>query len=207
MPPGIRGCATFLIRRVGENFTRLQACHCPAAHYLGRLVNRSFLSLFALAGLALPTSFFTACSSADKAAATPEKPAYTAIAGPTEAADIPEPVVGKTYTTASRLQYEVLRAGTGKRPANKFERVRVHYHGYLPNGTVFDSSVDRGEPIVFGLGQVIPGWTEGVQLMREGSKYRFKIPHYLAYGEAGSPPQIGPRQTLMFDIELIEVVY
>ena len=170
-------------------------------------MNQSNLSLSALAGLALASSFFTACSSDNKTAATPEKPAYTAVAGPTEAADIPEPVVGKTYTTASGLQYEVLRAGSGKRPASKFDRVRVHYHGYLPNGTVFDSSVDRGESIVFGLSQVIPGWTEGVQLMREGSKYRFKVPHYLAYGEAGSPPQIGPRQTLMFDVELIEVVY
>jgi FKBP-type peptidyl-prolyl cis-trans isomerase FklB len=84
--------------------------------------------------------------------------------------------------------------------------VKVHYHGYLPDGTVFDSSVQRGEPIVFGLNQVIPGWTEGVQLMQEGAEYRFYIPWLLAYGLQGSPPKIGPKQDLMFDIQLIQVV-
>jgi FKBP-type peptidyl-prolyl cis-trans isomerase len=84
--------------------------------------------------------------------------------------------------------------------------VRVHYHGTLPDGTVFDSSVDRGEPAVFGLRQVIPGWTEGLQLMREGAKYRFRIPPGLAYGAQGMPPKIGPNQTLVFEVELLEVL-
>ncbi len=117
---------------------------------------------------------------------------------------MPPPVAGRSYTTASGLQYTVLKVGTGKRPRS-FDKVKVHYHGTLTNGTVFDSSVQRGEPISFGLNQVIPGWTEGVQLMQEGAKYRFTIPHYLAYGIEGKPPTIGPRETLIFDIELFEV--
>ena len=147
-------------------------------------------------------AFFTSCSNSDEPA---EKPAYTAIAGPTTGADIGEREIGKKYTTASGLEYEVLRVGSGTRPS-KFSRVKVHYHGYLPNGQVFDSSVERGETIVFGLNQVIAGWTEGVQLMREGAKFRFRIPGHLAYGPAGSPPKIGPNQTLLFDIELFEIV-
>ena len=137
----------------------------------------------------------------------PQATGAPAAAAPATSASIPsDPAPGATHTTASGLQYEVLRQGTGQRP-NKFNRVRVHYHGYLPNGAVFDSSVDRGEPSEFGLTQVIPGWTEGVQLMREGAKYRFRVPHYLAYGEAGSPPKIGPRQTLMFEVELIQILH
>lgn len=101
--------------------------------------------------------------------------------------------------------WEVLRAGSGASP-KAWDKVKVHYHGYFPDGRVFDSSVERGEPIVFGLNQVIPGWTEGVQLMQEGAKYRFYIPWLQAYGLQGSPPNIPPKQDLMFDIELIEVV-
>jgi len=173
----------------------------PPARYRHGLVNRYHLSsAFVLGAVALALTF-SACSNKEEADTTP---AYTATAGPTEGANIPDPELNKTYTTASGLQYEALRLGTGKRPT-KFDRVKVHYHGYLPNGQVFDSSVDRGEPIVFGLNQVIPGWTEGVQLMREGAKYRFQIPGYLAYGPKGSPPKIGPNQTLLFDIELFEV--
>lgn len=88
-----------------------------------------------------------------------------------------------------------------------YNHVKVHYHGTLANGQVFDSSVQRGRPAVFGLNQVIPGWTEGIPLMREGAKYRFTIPPHLAYGERGSPPKIGPNQTLTFDVELLEVLY
>jgi len=109
-------------------------------------------------------------------------------------------------TTYSGLQYEVLRPGTGQRPT-AYNRVRVHYHGYLPNGTVFDSSVERGKPSEFGLNQVIAGWREGIPLMREGAKYRFQIPGHLAYGAKGSPPKIGPNQTLLFDVELLKVLY
>lgn len=118
---------------------------------------------------------------------------------------IPAVQVGQKMTTASGLQYEVLRVGSGVRPY-AYDRVKVHYHGYLPNGTVFDSSVDRGEPISFDLDKVIAGWTEGLQLMQEGAQYRFTIPSKLAYGVAGSPPKIGPNQTLMFDVELIQVI-
>jgi len=105
--------------------------------------------------------------------------------------------------TESGLQYEVLKMGKGKKPAAT-DRVKVHYHGTLTDGTVFDSSVERGEPIVFGLNQVIPGWTEGVQLMPVGSKFRFYIPQELGYGEraAGSIP---PYSTLIFEVELLDI--
>ena len=111
--------------------------------------------------------------------------------------------IQKTY---SGLQYEVLRAGTGARPSS-FNRVKVHYHGTLPDGTVFDSSVQRGQPATFGLNQVIAGWREGIPLMQVGAKYRFTVPPHLAYGAAGSPPKIGPNQTLIFEVELLEVLY
>ncbi len=106
--------------------------------------------------------------------------------------------------TDSGLQYEVLKEGTGKRPSAT-ETVEVHYHGTLTDGTVFDSSVDRGETIEFPLNRVIPGWTEGVQLMQEGAKYRFYIPFDLAYGAQGSPPTIPPYAALIFDVELFSV--
>lgn len=109
-------------------------------------------------------------------------------------------------TTYSGLKYEILRPGTGARPSS-FNRVKVHYHGYLPDGTVFDSSVQRGQPATFGLNQVIAGWREGIPLMQEGAKYRFTVPPHLAYGVRGMPPKIGPNQTLMFDVELIQVLY
>ncbi len=105
--------------------------------------------------------------------------------------------------TESGLQYEVLKMGKGKKPAAT-DRVKVHYHGTLTDGTVFDSSVERGEPIVFGLNQVIAGWTEGVQLMPVGSKFKFYIPQNLGYGEraAGSIP---PYSTLIFEVELLDI--
>ena len=110
--------------------------------------------------------------------------------------------------TESGLQYEVLEEGEegGKSPAAT-DLVKVHYHGTLVNGDVFDSSVERGEPIVFPLNRVISGWTEGVQLMSEGDKYRFVIPADLAYGERGAGSgQIPPNATLIFEVELLEVV-
>ena len=108
-------------------------------------------------------------------------------------------------TTKSGLQYEVLNPGTGKKP-KATDKVRCHYEGTLIDGTVFDSSYQRNEPAVFGLNQVIPGWTEGVQLMSEGAKYRFYIPYLLAYGESGAGGMIPPYATLIFDVELIEVL-
>lgn len=107
-------------------------------------------------------------------------------------------------STPSGLHYKVIKEGTGASPAAT-DRVLVHYHGTLIDGTVFDSSVDRGEPIEFGLNEVIPGWTEGVQLMKEGAKYQFYIPYDLAYGLRGSPPVIPGGATLIFDVELLEV--
>ncbi len=105
--------------------------------------------------------------------------------------------------TASGLQYKVMQAGTGKSPSAD-NTVKVHYEGSLINGTVFDSSIERGSPVEFGLSQVIPGWTEGLQLMKEGGKTRFFIPSELAYGAAGSG-NILPNAVLVFEVELIEV--
>ena len=108
-------------------------------------------------------------------------------------------------TLPSGLQYQVLKEGNGKKPSAK-DSVRCHYEGFLIDGTVFDSSVQRGEPAVFGLQQVIAGWTEGLQLMQEGAKYRFFIPYRLAYGEGGAGGSIPPYAALIFDVELIEVM-
>jgi len=107
-------------------------------------------------------------------------------------------------TTASGLQYEVLTAGTGAQP-KATDEVTVHYKGTLLNGFEFDSSYKREQPATFGLNQVIPGWTEGVQLMKEGSKYRFFIPYKLAYGARGMGNDIPPFSTLIFEVELIKV--
>ena len=108
-------------------------------------------------------------------------------------------------TLPSGLQYQVLKEGSGKSP-KATDRVKCHYEGTLIDGTMFDSSIQRGEPAVFGLNQVIAGWTEGVQLMQEGAKYRFFIPYNLGYGEHGAGASIPPFAALVFDVELIEVV-
>lgn len=107
--------------------------------------------------------------------------------------------------TASGLQYEVLTEGTGRQPKAS-DTVRCHYEGTLLDGSVFDSSYRRNEPCDFGLNQVIKGWTEGVQLMKEGAKYRFYIPYNLAYGERGAGSDIPPYAALIFDVELIKVL-
>lgn len=108
-------------------------------------------------------------------------------------------------TLKNGLQYEVLREGNGKKP-KATDQVKCHYEGTLINGQVFDSSYKRNEPAVFPLNQVIPGWTEGLQLMQEGAKYRFYIPYILAYGESGAGGSIPPFATLIFDVELLEVM-
>ena len=108
-------------------------------------------------------------------------------------------------TTASGLQYQVITEGKGPKPTTT-DRVKVHYTGTLLDGTKFDSSVDRGEPAEFALNQVIPGWTEALQLMPVGSKYTLWIPSDLAYGDRGTPGPIGPNATLKFDVELLEIV-
>ena len=108
-------------------------------------------------------------------------------------------------TLPSGLQYQVIKEGNGKKPSAK-DTVRCHYEGFLIDGTVFDSSVQRGEPAEFGLQQVIAGWTEGLQLMQEGAKYRFFIPDMLGYGESGAAGAIPPFAALIFDVELIKVL-
>ncbi|MEM6987372.1 MAG: FKBP-type peptidyl-prolyl cis-trans isomerase [Pseudomonadota bacterium] len=107
-------------------------------------------------------------------------------------------------STDSGLLYEVKEAGEGAKPAAT-DQVTVHYEGRLIDGTVFDSSIERGEPTSFALNQVIPGWTEGLQLMSVGSKYTFYIPSDLAYGPRGAGGSIGPHQALVFDVELIAI--
>ncbi len=107
-------------------------------------------------------------------------------------------------TLPSGLQYEVVKEGDGPQP-KATDQVVVHYEGKLIDGTVFDSSIDRGQPATFGVTQVIPGWVEALQLMKAGSKWKLFIPSALAYGPQGAGP-IGPNQTLIFDVELLEVI-
>jgi hypothetical protein len=171
--------------------------------------------------LALPGAILISCKTKDAAAtgsATVTPAASGAATAPPTGSVVPgavsslapgaagSPPVGSKQTTYSGLQYEVLRAGTGARPT-AFNRVKVHYHGTLLNGTVFDSSVQRGQPAEFGLNQVIPGWREGIPLMQEGAKYRFTVPPQLAYGAKGAPPKIGPNETLIFEVDLLQILY
>lgn len=111
----------------------------------------------------------------------------------------------EVLVTPSGLQYEILHEGDGPRPQAD-STVKVHYRGTLLDDTVFDSSYERGEPITFGLNRVIAGWTEGVQLMPVGSKFKFYIPGNLAYGERGAGADIGPNATLVFEVELLEIM-
>jgi FKBP-type peptidyl-prolyl cis-trans isomerase FklB len=108
-------------------------------------------------------------------------------------------------TLASGLQYQILKSGDGPQPAAT-DQVRCHYHGTLIDGTVFDSSVERGEPAVFGVSQVIRGWVEALQLMAVGSKWRLFIPSDLAYGAAGAGQTIEPNSALIFDVELLNII-
>lgn len=108
-------------------------------------------------------------------------------------------------TTASGLKYQVLKQGTGTVSPKATDVVQVHYHGTLLDGTVFDSSVERREPISFALNRVIPGWTEGVQLMKVGDKFKFEIPPGLAYGPRSPSPKIPPNSTLVFEVELLGI--
>ena len=108
-------------------------------------------------------------------------------------------------TLPSGLQYQVIKEGNGKKP-KATDKVKCHYEGMLVDGTLFDSSIQRGEPATFPLNQVIAGWTEGLQLMHEGAKYRFFIPYQLGYGERGAGASIPPFSALVFNVELLEVV-
>jgi FKBP-type peptidyl-prolyl cis-trans isomerase FklB len=107
-------------------------------------------------------------------------------------------------TLPSGLQYLVIKEGNGKQP-KATDEVQVHYHGTLIDGTVFDSSVNRGQPATFPVNGVIPGWIEALQLMKEGAKWRVFVPAKLAYGREGRPPSIGPNETLIFDVQLLKV--
>jgi FKBP-type peptidyl-prolyl cis-trans isomerase len=108
-------------------------------------------------------------------------------------------------TTPSGLKYQVLKQGTGTVSPKATDTVNVHYHGTLLDGTVFDSSVERGQPISFPLNGVIAGWTEGLQLMKVGDKFKFEIPPNLAYGAASPSPKIPPNSTLVFEVELLGI--
>ncbi|TRW98519.1 FKBP-type peptidyl-prolyl cis-trans isomerase [Candidatus Methylobacter oryzae] len=133
-------------------------------------------------------------------ATTPAENKAAGVAFLTENAKKPNIV-----TTASGLQYEILTPGTGTASPSATDNVTVHYKGTTIDGTEFDSSYSRGEPATFPLNRVIKGWTEGVQLMKEGAKYRFFIPSELAYGEQGAGRAIGPNAALIFDVELIKI--
>ncbi len=123
----------------------------------------------------------------------------------TNVASAAAPVSGEMTTTASGLKYQVLTHGTGTVSPKATDTVKVHYEGKLLDGTVFDSSIARGQPISFPLNQVIPGWTEGLQLMKVGDKFKFVIPANLAYGANSPSPAIPPNSTLVFEVELLGI--
>jgi FKBP-type peptidyl-prolyl cis-trans isomerase len=134
------------------------------------------------------------------------QPAGEKAAPPPAAATTTDKTKGTDMTqTASGLKYQVLKKGTGTVSPKATDTVKVHYHGTLLNGTVFDSSVERNEPISFPLNGVIAGWTEGVQLMKVGDKFKFEIPPNLAYGESSPSPKIPPNSTLVFEVELLAI--
>lgn len=153
--------------------------------------------------LVLPALVLLSCETSKpepkKSATPPPAPAPVVPAAP------PPTTVGSIHTTASGLRYEVLQRGTGTVSPTATDNVTVHYHGTLQNGTVFDSSVIRGQPTSFPLNGVIPGWTEGVQLMKVGDKFKFTIPSNLAYGANSPTPAIPPFSTLVFEVELLAI--
>jgi FKBP-type peptidyl-prolyl cis-trans isomerase len=143
----------------------------------------------------------TACSKQESTpTATPTAPTSPSAAVSSSAGS----TNSETITTASGLKYQVLKRGAGTVSPKASNTVKVHYHGTFLDGTVFDSSVQRGEPATFPLDQVIRGWTEGVQLMKVGDKFKFTIPPELAYGPRGRPG-IPPNSTLVFEVELLDI--
>lgn len=154
--------------------------------------------------LALPVLFLLSCESS-KPEPKKSTPAPSPAPAPAVPAAPPPTTVGSIHTTASGLRYEVLQRGAGTVSPTATDNVTVHYHGTLQNGTVFDSSVLRGQPTSFPLNGVIPGWTEGVQLMKVGDKFKFTIPSHLAYGANSPTPAIPPFSTLVFEVELLAI--
>jgi FKBP-type peptidyl-prolyl cis-trans isomerase len=159
--------------------------------------------------LALTAAGLVGCSKTEAPSAE-NKPIQSPAtsAPPAAAASSTSAATGQTNewkTTASGLKYQVLKQGTGTTSPKATDTVKVHYHGTLLNGTVFDSSVQRGEPISFPLNGVIPGWTEGLQLMKVGDKFKFEIPPNLAYGPNSPTPAIPPNSTLVFEVELLAI--
>ena len=136
--------------------------------------------------------------------ATTNSVSTNAPAAPSAVAAAPA-TAGDMITTASGLKYQVLQHGTGTVSPKATDTVKVHYEGKLLDGTVFDSSIARGQPISFPLNGVIPGWTEGLQLMKVGDKFKFVIPPNLAYGENSPSPAIPPNSTLVFEVELLGI--
>ena len=177
---------------------------------------KKLLSVACVASLAM-TAMLSSCSNKEKAAeeAAATEAAEVQQSAPLSAADA-NAKAGQEFlaengkraevnTTPSGLQYEILTEGTGAQPKAD-DQVVVHYTGKLIDGTVFDSSVDRGEPATFGVTQVIPGWVEALQMMKAGSTWRLYIPSDLAYGPRGAGGVIGPNETLIFDVTLLDVV-
>ena len=134
-----------------------------------------------------------------------ESPAEKPVAQAAPASQADSGQKNEMKTTPSGLKYQVLKQGTGTVSPKATDTVNVHYHGTLLDGTVFDSSVERGQPISFPLNGVIPGWTEGLQLMKVGDKFKFEIPANLAYGPTSPSAKIPPNSTLVFEVELLGI--
>ena len=154
------------------------------------------LSLMVAAAL-----FLLGCSKAEPTSTTTNAGATPTGSGTTAASGSNSEMT----TTPSGLKYQILKHGTGTVSPKATDTVKVHYHGTLLDGTVFDSSVERGQPISFPLNGVIPGWTEGLQLMKVGDKFKFVIPPNLAYGPNSPSPKIPPNSTLVFEVELLGI--
>jgi FKBP-type peptidyl-prolyl cis-trans isomerase len=157
------------------------------------MTKRLYLALFSVVCL-------LGCSRTEQTAGTNSEPGKPSPATSTAVAS-----TNQWITTSTGLKYQVLKKGTGTVSPKATDTVKVHYHGTLLNGTVFDSSVQRGEPISFPLNGVIPGWTEGLQLMHVGDKFKFEIPPNLAYGANSPTPAIPPNSTLLFEVELLGI--
>ena len=169
---------------------------------LNRVLSAGLLGLFVVAGCVPPPS------SNSGAPRVPTAPAAVTEASPQDSLTEPGPDDPDAQTdfteTATGLKYRILRKGDGRKPTAA-DTVKCHYRGTLDDGSEFDSSYSRGAAASFGLGQVIAGWTQGLQLVAEGGKIELEIPYELGYGEAGSPPKIPPKSTLHFIVELITV--